>query len=65
MIVDPVDELYGEPRALGRCTAGLHIFPDDNASLLRRAVEAAGNPEASTSSILSARRIGKWFPGLH
>jgi len=40
MIGDPDNELYGEPRALGRCTAGLHIFADDNEELLRRAVEA-------------------------
>jgi PhnB protein len=40
MIGDPDDRLYGEPRALGRCTAGLHVFVDDNAALLRRAVEA-------------------------
>ena len=39
MIGDPDDKLYGEPRALGRCTAGLHIFADDNAALLSRAVE--------------------------
>jgi len=40
MIGDPDDRLYGEPRALGRCTASLHIFVEDNAALLRRAVEA-------------------------
>jgi PhnB protein len=40
MIGDPDGQLYAEPRALGRCTAGLHIFVDDNASLLRRAVDA-------------------------
>lgn len=40
MIGDPDDRLYGEPRKLGRCTAGLHIFTDDNEALLRRAVEA-------------------------
>jgi PhnB protein len=40
MIGDPDNELYGEPRALGRCTAGLHIFTDNNVALLRRAVEA-------------------------
>ena len=40
MIGDPDDRLYSEPRALGRCTASLHIFSDDNAALLRRAVEA-------------------------
>jgi len=40
MIGDPDGRLYGEPRALGRCTASLHIFVDDNAALLRRAIEA-------------------------
>jgi PhnB protein len=40
MIGDPDDRLYGEPRAFGRCTAGLHIFADDNEAVLRRAVEA-------------------------
>jgi PhnB protein len=40
MIGDPDNKLFSEPRALGRCTAGLHIFVDDNAALLRRAVEA-------------------------
>jgi PhnB protein len=40
MIGDPDNESYGEPRALGRCTAGLHIFTDNNVALLRRAVEA-------------------------
>jgi PhnB protein len=40
MIGDPDDRLYGEPRALGRCTASLHVFTDDNKALLRRAIEA-------------------------
>jgi PhnB protein len=40
MIGDPDDRLYAEPRSLGRCTAGLHIFVEDNEALLRRAVEA-------------------------
>jgi len=40
MIGDPDGKLYNEPRALGRCTASLHIFTDDNVALLRRAVEA-------------------------
>ena len=44
MIGDPDQRLYGEPRALGGCTAGLHIFLDDNEALLRRAV-AAGAEE--------------------
>jgi PhnB protein len=40
MIGDPDEKLYAEQRALGRCTASLHVFPADNAALLRRAVEA-------------------------
>ena len=40
MIGDPDNRLYGEPRALGRCTASLHVFVDDNEALLQRAVEA-------------------------
>jgi PhnB protein len=40
MIGDPDDRLYAEPRTVGRCTAGLHIFTDDNAALLQRAVDA-------------------------
>jgi PhnB protein len=44
MIGDPDGGLYAEPRTLGRCTAGLHLFPDDNEALLRRAV-AAGAEE--------------------
>lgn len=39
MLGDPDEKLYGEPRKLGRCTAGLHIFVDDNAALLGRAIE--------------------------
>jgi PhnB protein len=40
MMGDPDDRLYAEPRALGRCTAGIHILLDDNEPLLRRAVAA-------------------------
>ena len=40
IIGDPDNRLYSEPRALGRCTASLHISSDDNAALLRRAVES-------------------------
>lgn len=40
MIGDPDHRLYGEPRAIGGCTAALHIFLDDNQALSRRAVEA-------------------------
>ena len=40
MIGDPDDRLYGEPRKVGRCTAGLHLFLEDNVAFLRRAVAA-------------------------
>ena len=40
MIGDPEGNLYGEPRRLGRCTAGLHVFSEDNEALWRRAVGA-------------------------
>ncbi|MDR6943004.1 VOC family protein [Mucilaginibacter pocheonensis] len=41
MIGDPgEDSVYGGPRELGGCTAGLHIMVDDNAALLRRAMTA-------------------------
>jgi PhnB protein len=40
MIGDPDDRLYGEPRALGRTSAGLHLFLNDNEALLKRAIEA-------------------------
>jgi PhnB protein len=40
MIGDPGEEHYGDPRALGRCTAGLHLFVDDNEAVLGRAMEA-------------------------
>ena len=41
MFGDPTGDLYGEPRKLGGCTAGLHIMVEDNAALLARA-KAAG-----------------------
>jgi PhnB protein len=40
MLGDPDGRLYGEPRRLGRCTAGLHIFSTDNHALFQRAVDA-------------------------
>jgi PhnB protein len=41
MIGDPGGQgLYGEPRTLGACTAGLHLMVDDNAALMRRAIDA-------------------------
>ena len=40
MMGDPDHALYAEPRELGRCTAGLHLFVEDNAAVMKRAVEA-------------------------
>lgn len=40
MLGDPDGRLYGEPRRLGACTAGLHLIVDDNAAVLARAVAA-------------------------
>ena len=40
MLGDPDEDLYAEPKALGRTSAGLHVFVDDNTALLRRAVAA-------------------------
>ncbi len=40
MLGDPDHQLYAEPKALGACTAGLHIFTDDDAALVTRAVDA-------------------------
>lgn len=40
MIGDPDADLYAEPAVLGRTSAGLHLFVDDNAAVLHRAVEA-------------------------
>jgi PhnB protein len=39
MIGDPEGKLYAEPRVMGRCSVGLHIFVDDNAAVLKRAVD--------------------------
>ena len=44
MIGDPDGALYAEPRTLGRTTVGLHLFVDDNAAVLRKAVEAGAEP---------------------
>jgi PhnB protein len=40
MLGDPGTAIYADPRRLGACTASLHIFVDDNAAALARAVEA-------------------------
>src|SRR5258708_38442736 len=44
MLGDPDDKLYAEPRRTGFCTAGLHLFVDDNASVMQRAVDAGAQP---------------------
>ena len=55
MIGDPDATLYGEPRALGRCTASLHIFSPDNAALFRRALAAgAEHVQAPTDMFYGA-----------
>lgn len=52
-------KLYGDPRALGRCTASLHIFADDNVGLQRRAIEAGAEEiQACRGSKISIRP--KW-----
>jgi PhnB protein len=41
MIGDPSNpRIYGDPQKLGACTASLHIFTDDNAALMSRAMRA-------------------------
>jgi PhnB protein len=40
MIGDPNAKEYGTPLSLGASTASLHLMPDDNAGLMRRAVDA-------------------------
>ncbi|HEY4030571.1 MAG TPA: VOC family protein [Caulobacteraceae bacterium] len=40
MLGDPDNRLYAEPKALGRCTAGLHLFVADNAAVQAKAVAA-------------------------
>jgi PhnB protein len=45
MIGDPTNrDIYGDPRQLGGCTAGLHLMVDDNEALLNRA-KAVGAEE--------------------
>lgn len=51
MLGDPTDKRYGDPRALGATTAGLHIFTDDNAGLLRRAVRAGAEEVAAPTEM--------------
>ena len=61
MIGDPDDRLYSEPRALGRCTASLHIFSDDNAALLRRAVESGAEEIQPPTEMCTISRFRQVF----
>ncbi|HEY3947484.1 VOC family protein [Phenylobacterium sp.] len=56
MIGDPDGRLYGEPRALGATTAGLHILSDDNAALLARALAAGCTPEQPMTEMFYGAR---------
>ena len=45
MIGDPTDRrIYGAPSTLGGCSAGLHVFTEDNQALMRRATTAGCEP---------------------
>jgi len=66
MIGDPDSALYGEPRALGRCTTSLHIFSNDNAALFRRALEAgAEEVQAPTDMFYGASSASVRDPDGH
>jgi PhnB protein len=59
MIGDPGDsDLYGEPRKLGGCTAGLHIMVDDNEALLRRATAAGAKQVQSVTDMFYGASAG-------
>jgi len=66
MLGDPDERLYAEPRKLGRCTAGLHIFVDDNAALMQRAVKAgAESIQAPTEMFYGANSASVRDPFGH
>jgi PhnB protein len=66
MLGDPDGHLYGEPRKLGGCTAGLHIFVDDNAALMQRAVKAgAAMVQAPTKMFYGANSASVRDPFGH
>jgi PhnB protein len=66
MIGDPDHRLYGEPRLLGGCTAGIHIFVEDNVALLRRAVEAGAEEiQSPTEMFYGANSAGVRDPFGH
>ena len=51
MIGDPDDKLYGEPRALGRTSASLHIMVEDNETLFKRALQAGAEQVQSPTEM--------------
>ena len=66
MIGDPDKKLYDEPRALGRCSAGLHLFLDDNKTVLRRAVDAGAEEiQPPTDMFYGANSAGVRDPFGH
>jgi PhnB protein len=66
MLGDPDERLYAEPRKLGRCTAGLHIFVDGNAALMQRAVSAGAEPiQAPTEMFYGANSASVRDPFGH
>jgi PhnB protein len=66
MMGDPDDKLYGEPRSLGRCTAGLHLFLEDNRTLFRRAIDAGAEPiQAPTEMFYGANSASVRDPFGH
>jgi PhnB protein len=56
MIGDPDGRIYGEPRALGATSAGLHILCDDNAALLARALTAGCTSEQPLTEMFYGAR---------
>jgi PhnB protein len=55
MIGDPDDKLYGEPRKLGRTSASLHIFVDDNEAVLRGRSRLAQNKSSPPQKCFTGR----------
>ena len=66
MLGDPDGKLYAEPNDVGRCTAGLHLFVEDNAALLRRAVDAGAEQiQAPTAMFYGANSASLRDPFGH
>jgi PhnB protein len=66
MVGDPGEKVYGDRRALGRCTTSLHLFVDDNEAFLRRAVEAGATTiQRSTNTFYRANSASVRDPFGH